>query len=578
MSIDSIVKNKLVQEPSLVWRMPDQEKFGYSDGAASERYLEEVFKKSADLGTRSDELEKHIKDWVSEYHLTSKRAQLLSGFKFDRSARVLEVGCGCGAITRFLGETFDQVVSIEGSIHRARLARLRTRDLPNVSIICSPFQKIEFTEPFDFIFCIGVYEYSASFIEGDDPYDAALKYFASMLKPDGVLVVAIENQFGLKYFTSAGEDHVGVMFEGVMGYHSALERVRTFGQKELRSNLEKYFDTVKFFYPYPDYKLPVCVLAEDFLSSARAGEIVSQTRSRDYGTVREPLWDESLASLELARNGMLPFFANSFLVFAAKEKMRGMSFDAEAVMYSPSQRARFRSVTRIEKGDNDELMVTKKSVAGAAVIDGGPVKWVPTTSRWIDAQSLSTEVFSRSQRRNVKLEFLFAPCRPWARMLESLAVEDRGTKYLTGQYLDCTWSNAYVREGVCEAVDLEWVWAERLRLNVVVIRAIYLFLLRMDEGAYRPRALRLRSGRRLIRDIAKTLGIDLTDADFSEFVSVESRLQNAVTGIPEGRVRAFLRWFLFDWPSLARRTSLTRFAQRISASLRARLGRLAGAN
>ena len=39
--------------------------------------------------------ESHIKDWPSEYHLSSKRAQLLSGFEFDRKARVLEVGAGC---------------------------------------------------------------------------------------------------------------------------------------------------------------------------------------------------------------------------------------------------------------------------------------------------------------------------------------------------------------------------------------------------------------------------------------------------------------------------------------------------
>jgi SAM-dependent methyltransferase len=572
MSIASIVKNKLVQEPSMVWRLPDHEKFGYSDGAASEKYLEQVFTNAQDLGTRSDELEKHIKDWASEYHLTGKRAQLLSGFNFDKSARVLEVGCGCGAITRFLGETFDEVVSVEGSIHRARLARLRTRDLPNVSIICSPFQKIEFSEPFDFIFCIGVYEYSASFIEGGDPYDAALRYFASMLKPDGVLVVAIENQFGLKYFTSAREDHVGVMFEGLTGYHAAYSRVRTFGQKELRFNLEKYFGTVNFFYPYPDYKLPDCVLAEEFLAGER--EIVSQSRSRDYGGAREPLWDESLAALELARNGMLPFFANSFLVFAAKKEMRGVSFDGEAVMFSPTQRGRFRSITRVQKEDGGRLSVSKKSARGATAIDGGPVKWVETTSPWIDGQSLATQVFARSQRRNATLESIFEPCRPWARMLEELSSDESGTKFVPGEYLDCAWSNVYVSDGNCSVVDLEWVWKDRLRLNVVVIRAIYVFLLRLDSAGYRPPALKRRSGRRLIIEVAQILGIELKAADFPEFTSVESRLQSAVNGIGEARLRSFIRWFLADWPSLAWYSSLVRFRRRVSGSVRARLARV----
>ena len=98
------------------------DEFAYSDGVGSEQYLKKVLLRSNDLSTRSGELESYIKDWSSEYHLTTKRAQLLSGFKFDRTLKVLEVGCGCGAITRYLGETFDSVVSVEGSIARARLA------------------------------------------------------------------------------------------------------------------------------------------------------------------------------------------------------------------------------------------------------------------------------------------------------------------------------------------------------------------------------------------------------------------------------------------------------------------------
>ena len=111
MRVQSIVTNDLVQDASSVWVMKGHEKFGYSDGEEAERYLENAFQKSRDLGTQSRELESYIKDWPSEYHLTSKRAQLLAGFSFDRKKRVLEVGCGCGAITRYLGETFDEVVS-----------------------------------------------------------------------------------------------------------------------------------------------------------------------------------------------------------------------------------------------------------------------------------------------------------------------------------------------------------------------------------------------------------------------------------------------------------------------------------
>lgn len=104
MTVQSIVENRLIADAAGVWQLENHREFGYSDGLESERYLQRVFDAAQDLGTRSAELEQHIKDWPSEYHLTTKRAQLLAGFSFDRSLRVLEVGCGCGAITRHLGE------------------------------------------------------------------------------------------------------------------------------------------------------------------------------------------------------------------------------------------------------------------------------------------------------------------------------------------------------------------------------------------------------------------------------------------------------------------------------------------
>ena len=119
MSLQDKVANLIELDSDSVWRLPGQKKFSYSDGVSQEEVLRGVLRKAADLGSDSRELERHITDWVTEYHLSRKRSQLLRGFAFRRSDRVLEVGCGCGAITRYLGETFDDVVAIEGSHARA---------------------------------------------------------------------------------------------------------------------------------------------------------------------------------------------------------------------------------------------------------------------------------------------------------------------------------------------------------------------------------------------------------------------------------------------------------------------------
>ena len=51
--------------------------FSYSDGDDVEKYLKSVLEKAQDLSSCSVELESAIQDWATEYHLSSKRANLL---------------------------------------------------------------------------------------------------------------------------------------------------------------------------------------------------------------------------------------------------------------------------------------------------------------------------------------------------------------------------------------------------------------------------------------------------------------------------------------------------------------------
>ena len=572
MSVQSIVSNELREDASSVWVLAGHDRFGYSDGAESEKYLDQVFRAASDLSTTSAELEEWIKDWPSEYHLTVKRAQLLSGFRFDRGLKVLEVGCGCGAITRFLGENFDDVVSVEGSINRARLARLRTRDLPGVTILCAPFQEIRFSRKFDIVFCIGVYEYSASFVGGDTPYDSVLEYFSDLLTPDGMVVIAIENQFGLKYFSSATEDHLGVRFEGLEGYHVNPGKVRTFGKAELERNLRRHFSDIRFYYPCPDYKIPDCVLAEEFMGSPRAGELVSQLKSRDYSANLPPLYDEASVALELARNGMLPFFSNSFLAFAGKTAIHGAAFDQLAYLVSSSRRPLFRTRTRIVDDGGGRLRVEKQPLAGGEGAQDGPVALRATESPWLDTVSLHTTTYLRARGAKRSLADIFTPCAAWVAHLKSLATLRDGVAWLDGNYVDCTWHNVFPEDAGFAFVDREWTWHQDIRLPVVVIRAIYYFLARTEDQPGISRQLARRSGRALITEIATGLGVTPGASDFDDFVELESGFQSVAFGVDKARYRAALGWFLTDRTSLKAFRTCRKFALRVRASAEARLG------
>ncbi|MFH1654800.1 MAG: class I SAM-dependent methyltransferase [Pseudomonadota bacterium] len=529
------VNNKIELNDGSVWVLANGNTINYSEGRFFENYLEKVFRKATDLSSKSYELERYIRDWSSEYHLSRKRTQLLRGFEYDRTKKVLEVGCGCGAITRFLAETFDDVVAVEGSESRARLARLRTKDMNNVSVLCAPFHEVDFKEPFDIIFCVGVFEYSNAFVNKDNPYDYILEYFKDILTPDGVVVLAIENQFGLKYFSSSSEDHTDVMFDGIEGYPRFKNRGRTFGYYELRSRLKKYYENVEFYFPYPDYKIPSCVLAERAFNKIKAGELAGLYRPRDYSGRRKPLFDENIALLELDKNNQLPFFSNSFLVIAGRHNISSIKFDQLGLAYSENRISEFQTVTRILECENKRIFVNKVPQCGLEVVTLGKMSLHTCKDEWLNEPTLHAQILKRVREINVSIEDIFAPCKLWLYYLKSLCTKEMGVELLDGKYLDCLWSNCFIFDNKCIFIDAEWEWRDKIDLNVMVIRAIYNFLVALKNIPDVTSALKTHSMRLLIIRIASSLNVLLNKKDFDRFCKLESSIANAVYGISDFR-------------------------------------------
>jgi 2-polyprenyl-3-methyl-5-hydroxy-6-metoxy-1,4-benzoquinol methylase len=216
-----------------VFERPDREFFAYSDGQEMEAGMLESLRKIRDRSVFSHEVRALRKNWTTKYHFSPLRGNLLRPFADElRGADVLEMGAGCGAVTRFMGEAGARVVAVEGSAMRAAIIAKRCEDLPNVRVIADNFQDFETDQRFDFVTLIGVLEYSRHFIKAEDPVMAALQLARAFLKPGGSLLIAIENQLGLKYFNGAPEDHMGQFAFGLNDSYSR-DSVVTFGREEL---------------------------------------------------------------------------------------------------------------------------------------------------------------------------------------------------------------------------------------------------------------------------------------------------------------------------------------------------------
>lgn len=316
----------------------------YSDGDVEQEILE-IARSRQDISQMED-----VKFPVL-YHLSKVRENILNWYPFKEGATGLEIGSGCGAITGLLCQRLSKVVSVELSKRRADINFARHERLDNLEIWVGNLNDMAFGESFDYIVLNGVFEYAMSFTEGDKPYETFLNNFKRLLKPDGVILVAIENRLGLKYFAGAPEDHTEGYFDGIRGYEGN-DSVRTFSKGEWEALLDtcgmKHY---RFYYPYPDYKFPKEIFTEESLKSQKYG-----TPSWNFTKYRMALFDETQMAATLRSEGVMGHFANSFLIEMSRKPLK----EDKKVIYAKmntDRDAHFSISTVIEERKEERVVV-----------------------------------------------------------------------------------------------------------------------------------------------------------------------------------------------------------------------------
>ncbi len=331
----------------------------YSDGDIEDTLLDIV--KNHDK-TEFPEIIVDAKSWPIMYHLSEVRTNILNWYPFEKSAHVLEVGAGCGAITGAIADKVEKVIAVDLSKRRSLINAYRNKDKDNLEIMVGNFNDVAagLTEKFDYVTLIGVLEYGELYIPGNDSYRAFLKKIAGLLKPGGKVLIAIENQLGLKYFAGCREDHVGKYFEGLEGY-STTSGVKTFSKKVLTGLLEDSgYEAIHFSYPYPDYKLPTTIYTDDFLPVK--GELVNNLRNFDAD--RMVFFDETKVWDTMLEAGLFQEFSNSFFVeatFGGEGSKASTSF----AKCSVERKEPYKIYTRIYE-ENGKKIVEKQAVGNAA--------------------------------------------------------------------------------------------------------------------------------------------------------------------------------------------------------------------
>lgn len=295
----------------------------YSDGDSAEAKVLGLLRQEADVSAGATPAIGHYGDWPTEYHLCPERSHLLRPFDFS-GLDVLELGAGMGAVSRLIAEKARHLTVVEGTSRRYAALSERLKGLTNWDGWVGNIQDFTSDRKYDVVCVIGVLEYSELFVEtgnGKTAHEIFLERASSFLKPAGVLILAIENRLGLKYWTGLGEDHLGKRFEGIAGYATS-KTPRTFSRLELKSLFEKVgLLSIQEYFPYPDYKIPSSVLSLELLRDFPrvAAAIASAKSSRDYlNPSNRSEFPELLAIEGIADATLLPEFANSFLFLGSR--------------------------------------------------------------------------------------------------------------------------------------------------------------------------------------------------------------------------------------------------------------------
>jgi 2-polyprenyl-3-methyl-5-hydroxy-6-metoxy-1,4-benzoquinol methylase len=180
--------------------------------------LEALLRDVEDVSELSPELLRRAIAENCWYHITPFRSALIRTLELPANARILEVGCGGGALTRYLGERGFDVVALETSSELAECARIRCKDLSNVEIVTGFLEEVVIDQKFDFVVCVD------PCFAADELSQPALQLFSmcrKVLKPTGTLILSVANSL-----QSMGAAHIEPSRNHVRGGSASLESLK----------------------------------------------------------------------------------------------------------------------------------------------------------------------------------------------------------------------------------------------------------------------------------------------------------------------------------------------------------------
>jgi 2-polyprenyl-3-methyl-5-hydroxy-6-metoxy-1,4-benzoquinol methylase len=256
---------------------------GYFYGTLPKESVGEVIALAA--GNRMGELRRHLTERKvkgRKVFLRSFQDSFADGrfvLPLDKSHTVLDLGCGYGGLSIPLARSCGRVVSADATFERVKMVALRAEHEGLDNLVPVHANALELPLPpgsFDCVLLNGVLEWVGEWDPSRAPRDVQVGVLTTcrkLLKPGGMLYLAIENRWGLELLYRR-KDHNKLYWTSFLPRALADAATRLLKRKPYRTytygrrGLERLlrdagFDTVDLYCPWARYQNPDAVVRVD---------------------------------------------------------------------------------------------------------------------------------------------------------------------------------------------------------------------------------------------------------------------------------------------------------------------------
>jgi len=263
-----------------------------------------------------------VKDKISNFEeffrTTQIRENIINWYDFKNNSSILEIGCDFGQVTKFFCRTDLSVESIEMDKEKYEYTKKILEKFKNINLFNKnliSYKEENNQKKFDYIIVTTSMDRLNEFVlenKKNVAFNKFLDIAEGLLNYNGVILIAIDNKFSIRNFS-------GATFNGTSSYsvlEGKIKNTGVFSKKEIINILENSnFNKYKFYYPFPDYKLPSVIYTDEYLPNKNSNKLKYLVYYNPKDTV---VFNEIDVIKEIVKDEMLDYFSNSYFIEISK--------------------------------------------------------------------------------------------------------------------------------------------------------------------------------------------------------------------------------------------------------------------